>query len=594
MFMNILIIVFVLGISYAWMIRGMFSSLLHLLCVIVAGALAFAFWEPLALLLIGMSPERGFLSFIESIAWGTALVLPFAIELLLLRLITDRAVSGNISNNKVVDYIGGGVCGVATASLTAGILVLGIGSMRVSTNFLGYQPLWYSAERSTGAGSLVKADSLWLPVDKIVATMYGNLSTGAMSTAEPLNKWYPELTLTGFASRVSPGDGGGRNALSPDDFKIKSTYTVGSTNGSDSVSELLKDVTNDQTQRYLDINSEPVSKGHIAGYVIEFEPSAKERGEKGGQLIVSNGQYRLLVEDSSGDTQTVFPIATISESSQTGQFGRWRFDANDVFITSVGGKSRVQMAFEYVIPSGFSPIALYLKNIRVDTASMPKAIEYTGTSGRDSVVLSGAILKGDAGARVLNTENMVTYDPTTTQGLVRRNSKIGEMMSTQVARRGMTLNSENEVVDGIGSYSIKTDVGRDNAPQSRKLRVSEYAPKSKQVIIRVEVSAETEFSLFSEAARDAAMDVPLLLIDTNGNEYEAIGYEYADSKDFKIRYTPGSTLGGLEDTPNLSRSRSDQTLIILFIVTTQIEISHFAIGDLGVVEFVPPFESKGR
>lgn len=594
MFMNILIIVFVLGITYAWMIRGMFSSLLHLLCVIVAGALAFAFWEPLALLLIGVSPERGFLSFIESIAWGTALILPFAIELLLLRLITDKAVSGNINNNTLVDYIGGGVCGVATAGISAGILVLGIGTMRVSTNFLDYQPLWYSQERSTGAGSLVKADSLWLPVDKLVATMYGNLSTGAMSTAEPLSKWYPELTLAGFASRVSPGEGGGRNALSPDDFKIKSTYTVGSTKGTDSISDLLKDANNDQSQRYLDINSEKVSKGYLAGYVIEFEPSAKERGEKGGQLIVSNGQYRLLIEDASGNTQTVFPVATISESSKSGEYGRWRFDANDVFITSVGGKSRVQVAFEYVIPSGFTPIAMYLKNIRVNAASLPKAIEYPTIESRDSVVYSGAILKGDTGSRVLNTENMTTYDPTDLQGFVRRGFRVGEMMSTQIAKRGLTLNEENEIVDGIGSYDAKTDVGRKNAPQSKKLRVSKYAANQKQVLIKINVSADTQFGLFSTAAREALVDQPLLLIDSKGNEYEAIGYEYTDSKDYKVRYTRGSTLSGIEDTPNLSRSRSDQKLVLLFIVTSQVEITHFAIGDLGIVEFVPPLATQGN
>ena len=41
---NILIIGIVLLIAYWWMDQGFFSSMLHLLAVIAAGCLAFAFW----------------------------------------------------------------------------------------------------------------------------------------------------------------------------------------------------------------------------------------------------------------------------------------------------------------------------------------------------------------------------------------------------------------------------------------------------------------------------------------------------------------------------------------------------------------------
>lgn len=592
MIMNIIIIVFVLSITYAWMIRGMFSSMIHLLCVIAAGAIAFAVWEPLALILVNMSPERGFLSFLESVAFGVSLVVPFVVSLVILRILTDKIVSGNISNSKFIDYAGGGLCGVGTGVICAGITVLGIGSMRVSTDFMGYQPLWYSTDRAIGSGALVKNDRLWIPVDTIVAKMYTQLSMGSMSTNQPLGKWYPELEIAGFSARVSPGDGKGRNAINPDDFKVQSRYTVGDPMGSESIADLLKDSRDSQSQKYIDINSNPVSKGHLVGYVINFEPGAKERGEKGGQLVVSNGQYRLLIEDNDGNTMSVFPVAVISESSNADQFGRWRFDANDVFITSVGGKSRPLMAFEYVVPTGYTPIALYVKNIRVNPKMLPDPIEYASPSARDRVVQTGSILKGESKNRLLDKSSMVTYDPQDETRLIRKSFKVGQMMSSQIAKRGMTLNDKNGIVDGQGSWNVKTDVGRKNAPMDKKLRVSAYALSKGQAMIRIDVSADTAFGLFSDASRDALTDQPLMLIDDKGNEYEAIGYEYTDSKVFEARYTRGSTLTGIQDMPSMSRSRSDQKLVLLFVVTKQIKITHLAIGDIAITRFDPPIDTK--
>ncbi len=592
MIMNLIIIVFVLSIIFAWSIRGIFNSLIHLLCVIAAGAIAFAVWEKLAIMLIEMSPERGFFSFIESVAWGVALVVPFAGSLIVLRLATDKLVSGNIRNASVIDYAGGAICGIGTAVISAGILVLGISSMRVSTDFMGYQPMWYSTDRATGSGSLVKEESLWIPVDQITAMLYSKLSTGSMSSSEPLSKWYPELHLAGFSTRVSPGEGKGRNAITPDDFAIQSSYIVGNPDGSEKMSDLLKDKASSQSQKYLDINSEPVPTGYLAGYVINFEPGAKERGKKGGQLVVSNGQYRLLIENTDGETKTVFPVAVISESSKPDQFGRWRFDSNDVFITSVGGKSRVPMAFEYVIPTGYSPIALYVKNIRVDTTKLPDPIEYADTTQRDRLVRTGSILTGEKSNRLLKKDDMVVFDPKSSDSIVRKNFRIGQMMGSQIAKRGMTLDEDNDIVDGEGTWDIKTEVGRKNTPNDKNLRVDRYAQSRGQVVIRVDISADTPFGLFSEAARDAATDEPLLLIDTNGNEYEAIGFEYTDSKVYHARYTRGSTLTGVEDSPNLSRSRSDQKLVLLFVVTSGVDIQYFTIGDLALAEFAPVINSK--
>lgn len=592
MFMNILVVIFVLSIGYAWMVRGIFNAMIHALCAFIAGAIAFAFWEPLALMLVKASPERGFLSFLESIAWGVALIVPFAVAMLLLRIATDKIIPNNIKNNTMVDYAGGAVFGISTGVISAGILVIGIGNMRLSTEFLGYQPLYYSADRATGAGSLVKSDKLWVPVDTLVAKVYGNQSVGAMSSNQPLAYWYPELELTGFASRVSP-EGMGRNALRPEDFNVRASYIVGPDAGV-KVDELLKIEGRSEPQRYVDINEEKVATGRIFGYVVEFEAGAKERGERGaGQLIVSNGHVRLLAEDASGETFTIFPSAVISESSEPGQYGRWRFDANDVYISSTGGKSKVPMGFEYIVPAGSTPVALFVKNIRVNTDELAKPVSYSSVAQRDRVLRTGSILKGEAPKAEYDDRYAITHTPgDPSENFYDVSQRMMEIIGIQSARRGFTIDDNQLVVGGQGIWDVKEEVGRKNAPNSKKLRVERYLIADDQALVKLDVGADSPFGLLTEAAQVAPTDQTIKLIDSNGNVYEAIGYEYIDSTELRIRYTLGSTLTGLEDTPSISSSRADQRMRLMFIVTKGVQVEQFVIGDTLIARFAPTIDTS--
>ena len=79
MIMNILAIAILGGVAYAWGAKGGFSSLLNCICVVLAGAIAFALWEPTANLLIENAGKTGFSSLLADIAWGAGLALPFAL-----------------------------------------------------------------------------------------------------------------------------------------------------------------------------------------------------------------------------------------------------------------------------------------------------------------------------------------------------------------------------------------------------------------------------------------------------------------------------------------------------------------------------------
>lgn len=602
MIFNLIVVGLVLGLAYAWMVRGFFNAFIHLLCVLVSGALAFAVWEPLSLFILGLSPTDGFLRFLESGARGLGLLLPFVVFLLITRVITDKLVKANLRNATAADYAGGAVCGLAVGVLTTGVFVIGIQSLRLPTNFLGYRPAWYSEDRAAGAGSIVYNSRLWIPADRITAGVYRNLSEGSMSAEQSLAEWYPDLEITGFASRISPGDGAGRNIIKPDEFRITKTYTIGAPDRPLEARELLAFEGSPTPQRYIGVREQAPASGYLMGVVIEFGPEAKERGNRGGQVIVSNGQVHMIARDTAtGRTTTLFPVAAISEGAEAdGRIGRWKFDANDVFISSVGGQSQTTFGFEFLIPEGHEPIGLSVRQARKLIADAPQPVAIESTAQRDRQVASGRILRTeDRIQREYDDSNAVVIDPgqasTGTQNDtgVRISSSLGEMVASQTARSRVTLNDDNQITDGQTRFA-EYEIGRQNLPSGRGMRVDSFALGRNQTMIQVDVSAGMPASILSEAGRLAPTDEPIALIDASGNEYQAIGFTYKDRELFEVRYTPGSTLGGIADTPPISTARDDQSLVLLFIVTTGVEIERLAVGDIVLARFEPAMTARGR
>src|SRR5262245_27638306 len=135
-------IIVTLGVGYIWLTRGFFSSLIHLICTIIAGAIAFAAWEPVSYWLLEASPTGGIMQFLGGIAWGVGIIVPFSVSLILLRLIVDKLLPANVVLQQKLDYIGGGVCGVLSGTITAGVLVIGLSFFRLDADVLG-SPITY-------------------------------------------------------------------------------------------------------------------------------------------------------------------------------------------------------------------------------------------------------------------------------------------------------------------------------------------------------------------------------------------------------------------------------------------------------------------
>ena len=129
---NVLCILIVLVIAYWWANQGLFSAIIHLLCVITAGALALAFWERLTVGLL----LRG--SWFDAYAWGIALVGVFVLALFVLRLATNKLVPSNVDLPQWANLGFGLPVGAVSGVLTIGILLLGLGFVHSQRTILGF------------------------------------------------------------------------------------------------------------------------------------------------------------------------------------------------------------------------------------------------------------------------------------------------------------------------------------------------------------------------------------------------------------------------------------------------------------------------
>lgn len=113
---------------------GLFGALLLLFNVLVAGFLAFNFWEPLARSLGAHWPR---LDQYADALWLTAL---FALFLILLRLLTTYLAPRQLALPGRLQQLGGAAAGLCTGFLVAGIVICVLQTLPLPERFLGYDP----------------------------------------------------------------------------------------------------------------------------------------------------------------------------------------------------------------------------------------------------------------------------------------------------------------------------------------------------------------------------------------------------------------------------------------------------------------------
>ncbi len=109
------------------------------------------------------------------------MLIPFAVLTGILTAGVNLVLRANVKVDDIANIAGGAVCGLGIGAITAGMVALSISMVRSKGDLFGFTPV----EHDKG-GSPFRAHDLWIPVDKIVAGIYGGASEHTFATSTPL------------------------------------------------------------------------------------------------------------------------------------------------------------------------------------------------------------------------------------------------------------------------------------------------------------------------------------------------------------------------------------------------------------------------
>lgn len=603
MILSIIAILGTLLLAFLWSTRGFFSALVNLACTIAAGAIAFALWEPVGYKLLAMAPARGAMSALEGSAWGLALMIPFAVSYLVLRVVEMAVLRANVNVTTPVNYAGGGVCGLLASIICMGIVTLGLSNMRFGTEFMGHNAMAWSAN-----GSVVRQNKLLLPVDDITAGLYEALSERAFATDQPLAKWHPDFAEIGHSNRMTFGDGRNRNAMRPNQYQVAGRFTVKSASGA--LNDVIRDPVTGNPQQLSTPTGDPFpAQSRIEGFVVNFLSGASETGS--GKVSIGSPQIRLVCENADGSQrETFYPIAVTSQADGTAPiYKRWLYNSEKTFIASVGGGAESVFAFEFVVPADMQPTALYVRGSRTEigtgvnqlgTFSSPAARDASLSNLKNFATGAGGGSSGSAGDIDVSKATTMRVDPQTRSvpGMQLGNNTPFQIQKglhnplqiTETEDR----NSGGKVIGGEKVWTVK-EVSEMQGPLEKPLRISQFEVEEDLILMQVDVAYDAQrnaapFSLGGPLVRDQDRTARVVLVDTNGQTYSAVGLNFNDGENITLRMTPGqplTTLADIDKYARVSESRPEVQIRLFFRITRGVTIKHFVVGNTATATLEP-------
>jgi hypothetical protein len=178
----------ILLITYWWGSSGAFSAMIHFLCVVTSGCIAFAVWEPIAYRMLGGGSGE--------YAKGLVLLGTFIAVVVVLRLFSDRYIPMNLSLPRAADVLLGGAFGLASGVLTIGFLVIAIGFFQ-STVTIGDYTGW-SRRSDVPAAPAIGSDNA--PILGAGKTVSANQGVGVGLAAAFTWRIFSEMMATRLES----------------------------------------------------------------------------------------------------------------------------------------------------------------------------------------------------------------------------------------------------------------------------------------------------------------------------------------------------------------------------------------------------------
>ncbi len=535
---TIIVFAFILLIAYWWANQGLFSALMHCICVIISGGLAFAFWEPVVIgyLLKGSS--------FDNYSWGIALGLLFFLFLVITRLASDILVPFDIQLPSLPNTIGGGVVGFIAGVLTIGMALISCGFIQGPTELMGFLG-WARGADSQGAPK--QFNQMFLPSANWTENFYRQLSLGSMS---PSGKYsmathFPRLADTALSLHRDTFRGGdGRATIAPQDV---------------SVGNLIFD-------------PDFIAKDGAAKGTYAIELNITTGGyDNGEQFILSCAQTRLA--NTETNPKVSYP-AQFRQPIDGGAEKNFTFEDIGNYATSFPGSQEVKIVLffpsENFPDPAKPPSVFFIKGLRyvlnpAETTDLAKKFSDESTVEiveQDKSNPDGGFLRDISDFIIVNN----SIRP------VQLNVNIVGTMDVAKSDEGNFLSG------GTGVYKK----GSQNAI-TRSQRISGFYHSVETEVVLVDATRKADGTGIdmwgdrSKTFKELGTDVPIELVDSMGKTTKPCGYIWERQNDVQIFFQPSKLIMKVSELPR-QPSSGEHKLKLVFIVPVNSNITGIKLG----------------
>ena len=523
---NIAIVGLVLLIAYWWSNEGLFSAVLHMVCVITAGAFALALWEPLTMWIMSGG------SF-DNYAWGFSLVGVFAITLLALRVASDKIAPANIQFPSWANLTVGGAAGFVSGVLSVGICLIGAGYVQSTNNIMDYR----GTARAEAGKEIEKVNAPWLDVTYLTSAFYSKLSVGTLHPdlfgGMPLQQFNPRMDEQATLLRDTVQEGNGQISIMRRDAEVL-TFAK--------------------------------SENGLAIVQVKFAPSARDFNK---QLVLAKSQVRLVDEVRNGNEPKVyFPDSWKQkvQNATTKDFSEelFVFDGISSYATSIPGQSEIMLTFVFDTRNArLNPKFIQIRGTRFE---LTKTIELTSA---DAVVF----LTNDDSENQIVDRDVFGND---IQDLVKNTSKLPLRTSVNSLQGSLQVNDLDYLTHG-------RLIGGNKSNTSRGKTVKGIAAFEGTGIVQLDASPG-KAAAFEDLYKTES-NASIILVDSQDREYKPFGYYIIQGKKIDMILTPDEpiqSMHGIENFVSKVRPGKDIVFKLLFMVTADVDIREFRIGDITI------------
>lgn len=344
MIVTVLATVLILVIAYFQSRQGVFSALIMTILTAVCAAAALNYYD-----LVG---EAVLYSRQGAYADGAALIALFVLPLLILRMLFDMLVRGNVSLGLWGDRLAGGALGCVTGMILIGMLLVIMQMLPYGESVLGYRPYDDSLQRS---------QRVWpFCPDDFAVGLGKTVSAGALAGEGGFDERHPDLLLECFCARNTAGKDGGIQAT-PESLKVHDAY----------------EPTREQAEWVAKVPMEAsVEPGTVSKVVVLCVSVDERAADEDKWFRLPGTHFRLL--DTQGRSH--YPVAYLAPSTEKeafrvvaakeeeGRLQRGRL----IFEDKLAGK-RKTVYWVYRVDEKAKPSHLIFRRVSAQKVRSPKA-----------------------------------------------------------------------------------------------------------------------------------------------------------------------------------------------------------------------------